>query len=445
MANVILLMSDEHNPKYCSVYGHSIVQTPNMEKLAQSGTVFSNAYCLSPLCTPSRAAFVTGKRIHEVQAYSNCKVNLDRSIPSFGKVLADQGVHTVVVGGSAQIYEEFSEQYETVNEAFESGGLPRRPGAVRKGVSKLAAEFGIKDNAFDRDLKRMEIAMAWLKEKAPGLEQPWVLVINLPKPHFPLWTTREFWDMYQEGVSLPEYGAACESAQHPYAADLRYYFETNQFTDEQILGLRQGYFGCVSFVDRQLGRIMEAMEQSDLQENTNLIYTADHGEMLGKYGLWWKSSMFEDSIRVPCIAAGPDFGTGFRVETPVDLLDVQATIFQSTGVPIPDGRRGTPLTHIPNNDSERIVFSEYHGHAVRSGAFMIRKGDWKLIYNMDAEHQLFQLSNDPHELENVYTQFPSKALELEIELRKICSPEKENIKAHEFQKKQLEDLKQMSN
>jgi choline-sulfatase len=446
MANVILLMSDEHNPKYCSVYGHDIVQTPNMEKLAKRGTVFSNAYCASPLCIPSRSAFSSGRRVHEVQAYSNCTANLDRSLPSFGEELIDQGVHTVLIGGLAQIYGAFSEHYEIPGEKPVSReGLPRRIGAVNKGASLRAGEFGIKDNAYKTDLKRMEVALAWLKEKAPGMNQPWVMVINLMKPHFPLWTNREFWEMYQEGVGLPEYGADCNSAQHPYAADLRCYFETNQFTNEQILGLRRGYFGCVSFIDRQIGRIMDTMEQSDLQGNTNLIYTADHGEMLGKFGLWWKSSMNDDSIRIPCLAAGPDFVAGERVETPVDLLDIQATFFQSTGVPMPEGRLGTPLPHIVNNDSLRVVFTEYHGHGVRSGAYMIRKGDWKLIYNMEAEHQLFQLSNDPDELENVFTQYPDKALELENELRKICSPEEENAKAFEYQQRQLEMLENTSN
>jgi choline-sulfatase len=439
-------MSDEHNPKYCSVYGHKVVQTPNMEKLANRGTVFSNAYCLSPFCTPSRAAFMTGKRVHEVQAYSNCTVNLDRSTASFGKALSDQGVHTVLVGRSAQFCGGFNEQYDIpADKPLSNGGLPRRPGASKKGTASRASEYGIKDDAFTRDLKRMDSALVWLKDKAPGMNRPWVMVINLGMPHFPLWTTREFWDLYKQGVSLPEYGAECESGQHPYTADLRNYFETDQFTNEQVVGLRRGYFGCVSFIDCQIGRIMEVLEQSELHKNTNLIYTADHGEMLGKFGLWWKSSMFEDSIRIPCLAAGPDFAVGYRVETPVDLLDVQATIFQSTGAPKPEGRRGTPLPQVANHDSQRVVFSEYHGHGVRSGAYMIRKGDWKLIYNMAAEHQLFQLSTDPHELNNVFAQFPDKAQELETELRKICSPEEENFKAHEFQKKQLQDLRRMSN
>jgi choline-sulfatase len=445
MANVIILMTDEHNPKYSSVYGHDGVQTPNMERLARQGTVYEHAYCASPLCTPSRAAFMTGKRVHEVQAYSNCAINLDRdSSPSFGKVLADQGVHTVLIGRSAQFCGGFSESYEIkVDTAYTDGGLPRRPNAVREGSAQRANDYGVKEDAFSRDLRRMDIALTWLTEQAPNMQQPWVMVINVGMPHFPLWSTSEFWEMYEEGVRLPEYGRDCESAQHPYAADLRHYFETDQYTDEQILGLRRGYYGCVSFADRQLGRIMDILEQMSLTGSTNLIYTADHGEMLGKFGLWWKSSMHEDSIRVPCIAAGPDFRSDERVGTPIDLLDVQAAIYESVGLSLPQDRLGTPLQYISGDDRERVVFSEYQGHAVRSGAFMVRKGDWKLIYNIEAPHQLYHLSQDPEELHNVFTQWPDKALELENELRKICSPEEEHKKAQAFQDRQMVLFEQM--
>jgi len=98
MANVVLLMSDEHNPFYSSVYGHPFVHTPNMERLARSGSVFLNAYCPSPLCLPSRSAFMAGKRVHELQTYSNCNLNLNPRHPSYASVLSQQGVHITYIG-----------------------------------------------------------------------------------------------------------------------------------------------------------------------------------------------------------------------------------------------------------------------------------------------------------------------------------------------------------
>ncbi|MCC2687030.1 MAG: hypothetical protein K0R75_3929, partial [Paenibacillaceae bacterium] len=94
MSNMIILMSDEHNPFYSSVYGHPFIQTPNMQRLAAMGTVYRNTYSPSPLCLPCRSAFMAGRRVHEIETYSNCNVNLNPNFPSYGKVLSDQGVHT---------------------------------------------------------------------------------------------------------------------------------------------------------------------------------------------------------------------------------------------------------------------------------------------------------------------------------------------------------------
>jgi choline-sulfatase len=156
--------------------------------------------------------------------------------------------------------------------------------------------------------------------------------------------------------------------------------------------------------------------------------------------MWWKCSMYEDSVRIPMIAAGPGFAAGIRIATPVTLLDLQASIFHATGSTRPEGWKGMPLQRIPIHEPDRAIFSEYHGHGTRSGAFMIRKGDWKLIHNMDAPHQLFNLQDDPDELRNCHLTEPAKAADLEAELRRICDPERENRRAHEFEARQLAEL-----
>jgi choline-sulfatase len=266
------------------------------------------------------------------------------------------------------------------------------------------------------------------------------LTINLINPHFPQWNTQELWDLYPQGEDLPRFGKEQPSADHPYARDLRDHFEADLFTEEQVRGLRRGYLGNVTFIDQQIGRLLDTLQSTSLANATNVVYTSDHGDMLGKFGLWWKCSLYEDSVRIPVIAAGPDFGEGAVVETPVDLLDVQASIFRAVGAHRPTEWTGQPLQDIPVSDPERVVFSEYHGHGTRSGAYMIRKGEWKLIYYMEAPHQLFRLSDDPDELRNVYAEFPDKVLELESELRRICDPERENERAHAFQDEQLKAL-----
>lgn len=446
MANIILLMSDEHNPFYSSVYGHPFVRTPNMERLAKNGTVFRNAYCPSPLCTPSRSAFMSGRRVHEIQAYSNCNLNVPADFPSYGKVLREQGIYTAYFG-KTHVYDAgenlgFSEislgKYSKPGDT----NISRRPLCIRKDAAERADGFGVKEGAFNSDLQVMDAAIEWLAKAAPTLQQPWCLTINLLNPHFPQWNTQEFWDLYPNGGDLPKYASSEESAKHPYAQDLRKHFEADLFSEDQVRGLRRGYLGNVSFVDRQLGRVLDQLKETNQDDNTNIIYTSDHGDMLGKFGLWWKCSLYEDSVRIPCIAAGPDFAQGKVVETPVDSLDVQAALFKAVGAHRPETWVGQPLQEIPQASQERVVFSEYHGHGTRSGAYMIRKGNWKLIFYMEAPNQLFNLESDPDELHNVYLLHSEKVRELEQELRNICSPETENERAHEFQESQLSALRE---
>jgi len=441
MSNAVLFMSDEHNPRYCSPYGHDFIETPNMQRLADGGTLYRNAYCQSPLCLPSRSSFVSGRYVHEIQTYSNCTVNLDPDRPSYGAVLAGQGVHTAYVG-KVDVYKKgeelgFSEMMMPWDRSWPGDiNHGRRPLTVREGSAQRADGYGPREDPFRTDLERVDAAVEWLRETAPKLDRPWLLVVNTGKPHFAHYVTQELWDMYPQGADLPRHGPECASANHPYARDLRDHFETDLFTNEQIRGLRRGYLGCVTFVDRQLGRMMEALEASGAADATNVIYTADHGEMLGKFGMWWKCSLYEDSVRVPLIAAGPDFPAGAAVDTPVQLLDLQAELFRIFQADRPDEWHGRPLAGAAE-DTGRVAFCEYHGHGTRSGAYMVRKGDWKLIYSMEAPNQLFNLRDDPAELENRCDDEPAKAAELEAELREICSAERENERAHAFEEAQL--------
>lgn len=444
-ANVVLFMSDEHNPRIASVYGHPIVQTPNLDRLAARGTVFENVYCPSPLCMPCRSAFMAGRRVHDLQCYSNCNV-FSFDYPTYGSVLRDAGVHSVHIG-KTDVFRSGDEL------GFSEMLLPgdrRRPGdtqirrnplAIRADGPERANGFGPRDgNPFAHDDRVVDAALEWLAAKAPNVPQPWVLVIQTVKPHFPMFVTQELWDMYPHGGDLPKYRGDVASANHPYAMDLRAHFQTDRFTEKQIRGLRRGYLGLVTYVDRQLGRVMDALDQHGLAERTTVFYTSDHGEMHGKFNMWWKSSLYDDSARVPLIAAGPGFRRGARVRTPVDLHDLRAAMFYAVRVRQPGNWIGEPLQRIRRNDPRRVVFSEYHGHGTRSGAYLIRKGDWKLIYCAAAPHLLFNLEDDPEELVNLAEQEPKKLNELVDELHDICDPIAENERAHAFEARQLESI-----
>jgi choline-sulfatase len=441
MSNVIVLMSDEHNPFYSSVYGHSKVSTPNMERLASMGTVYENVYCNSPLCTPSRSAFMSGKPVHQLQTYNNCNV-IPGNYSSYGRVLRDQGIHTVHIG-KTDVWNHsdtlgFSEMHLADNRVAPGDiNFRRNPLAVRPNPEKRAEGYGPREDAFERDNMVMDRAMEWLQQTAPVLRQPWTLSINIGAPHFPHYVTQELWDMYEGVEDLPVYGKDCAPANHPYALDHRKHFQTDLISEEQIRGLRRGYLGCVTYVDRQIGLLLDMLERTKLLSDTLFIYASDHGEMLGKFGMWWKCCLYEDSVRIPMIVSGPGFGKGIRVNTPVTLFDLQAALFKAVDRIRPADWWGLPLQDIPANDDNRAIFSEYHGHGTRSGSYMVRKGAWKLIYNMQAPHQLFNLERDPDEQYNLAETKTAVVQDLERELRTFCSPEFENEKAHAYEELQL--------
>ena len=448
MTNVLIVMSDEHTPRVASVYGHQRVETPNMERLAREGTVYDAAYCPSPLCTPSRSSFMSGLPGHQTQIYNNCNV-MQFSYPTYGAVLHQQGIHSVNIG-KTDVYNSsdtlgFSEiRLPGDRKAPGDINFCRDPLTVREDGPERANRFGPRDDAWAKDLRVVDDAVTWLTSSGMQISTPWVLTVNILAPHFPHYATPELWEKYADAGDLPEHGAEAESARHPYAEDLRRHFQTDGFTEDQVRGLRQGYLAGVDFVDSQLGRLLDTLEATGLRDDTVVVYTSDHGEMLGMFGMWWKCAMYEDSVRVPLIAAGPGFATGSRVSTPVSLLDLQASIFRATGAERPATWWGSPLQDLAPSDPDRVVLAEYHGHGTRSGTFMIRKGPWKLLYHAAAPHQLFDLAQDPDEVVNRYDDCPDIAADLERELRQLCDPECEFERAHTFEKHQLEQIARLS-
>jgi choline-sulfatase len=193
-------------------------------------------------------------------------------------------------------------------------------------------------------------------------------------------------------------------------------------------------------MDRKLGQLLDVLEETGMLENTVVIYTSDHGDMHGKFGMWWKCSLYEDSARVPLIAAGPGFKKNFRDMTAVNALDVQASIFKALGCDRPADWIGTPLQELAPNDEEKVAFSEYHGHGTRASGFMVRKGMWKYLYYSQGPNQLFNLADDPNELTNLIAKYPDTSKEMEKELRKICDPDVENKRAEDYIQKELAAL-----
>lgn len=414
--NVIIIMSDEHNPKVMGCAGHPIISTPNLDSLARRGTRFRSAYTTSPVCVPARAAFAVGKYINQIGYWDNADA-YEGAIPSWHHILRENGHNVVSIGklhfNNTEDDHGFSEEQIPMHILDGKGdlmGLVRDDLPRRGGAKKMAAMAGPGESSYtlyDREICAR--AQTWLRTS--GLEQgdkPWALFVSFVAPHFPLTAPPEHYFRYfNQSLPMPKLYAREQRTQHPYLEDYRNSFCYDDYfnSKEDVHKALSGYFGLVSFVDEQIGKIVNVFDELGMAESTDIIYTSDHGDNLGARGLWGKSTMYEEIAGVPLICVGKGFPADKVVATPVSHVDVFPTILNAEGEnfeSVRDIHPGIDLTKIASGYiPDRCVLSEYHGMGSRSSAFMIRVGQYKFVYYGEYDPQLFDLENDPEELHDL--------------------------------------------
>jgi choline-sulfatase len=452
--NTLVIVSDEHNRDVLGCYGEPLVHTPVFDALAARGTLFSNAYCNAPVCVPSRASMATGLFPHQIGAW-------DSTSPYTGEPkgwahgLRASG-HDVVSIGKLHYrnaaddcgFDPSLAPMHVHNGIGWMSSLLRDPPAPITGADLMAKRIGAGETDYthyDRDI--VQQACNWLRERAEqSHDLPWVLHIGLVAPHFPLIAPQEFYELY-DGVTLPrprQYDQA-ERPRHPVLDAMRRSSNYDDWFDEDAVRMaRQAYFGLVSFLDHNVGRILAALETTGQLETTRIIYTSDHGDNLGHRGLWGKSVMYDDAAAVPLIIAGPDVPQGLQVDTPVSLVDLHPTIIESAGS---DTRN--KITHRPGQsltarfaapEADRSVFSEYHDWSSISGMFMLRTLRWKIIRYPGYDDQLFDMQSDPHETEDLAGQarYAATLNEMRALLASYADIDKINAAAFKDQKSKID-------
>ena len=418
-SNLIVIMADEHNPKIMGCNGHPLVKTTHLDALAASGTSFTSAYTPSPVCVPARAAFATGKYLHQIGYWDNADA-YEGATPSWHHRLRDSGHRVVSIGklhfrGRPGDDHGFSEEIIPMHIVEGKGDLmglvrddmPERGMAWK--IAKLAGPGESPYTSYDREIAAR--AQIWLREEAPKYtDQPWVLFVSFVSPHFPLIAPPEFYYQYPvDHMPIPKLYAPGERPDHPYLRDYANSFCYDKFFDPKKLRKAiAAYYGLCSFVDDNVGKVLRALNASGLSDSTRVIYTSDHGDNLGTRGLWGKSTMYEETAAVPLILSGPDIPRGRRISTPSSLLDVYPTIMQCVGADRPDhpnmydGQPGHSLFALADGaQPDRTVLSEYHGMGSTTGAFMIRYGKYKYVHYVAYRPQLFDLESDPEELHDL--------------------------------------------
>ncbi len=437
-ANLLFIMSDQHTRLVLGCHGNDLVQTPNLDRLAARGTRFSDGYTNSPICVPARASFATGKYAHQIRHWDNADPYFG-DVPSWGHRLIEQGHHVTSIGKLHYRSEADSNGFtEEIVPLHVLNGLGDLHGLIRdelpdrkknKGYVADAKGGESTYSAYDRDIT--ERAGAWLAGQAPRhTGKPWVLFVSLVCPHPPFTAPEAFYGLYPHGrMPWPVQCGPEHVPIHPAVEDYRACLNLGGFHDEAIIRKAvAAYHGLVSFVDDNVGRILAALEAAGLSQNTRVIYTSDHGESLGRRGIWGKSTMYEESAGIPLIMAGPDIPAGQVCTEPVSLVDAFPAILEGVGAEVPDDPElpGHSLFRIANGERpERTVLSEYHAYASKGASYMIRHGRYKYVHYAVYPPQLFDLAADPDELRDLASdpEFREPRETCEAKLRAILDPE----------------------
>lgn len=438
--HVVVIMSDEHDPRVMACAGHALVKTPHLDALAERGVRFTDAYTPSPICVPARAAFATGRRVHQTRHWDNA-MPYTGAPAGWGHVLQREGIRVESIGKLHYRAEEdpagFDREHIPMHVVGGHGMVwasIRDPYVASPSPKRMLGDhIGAGESSYTQyDREVAARAVDWIRDAGTRPDEPFVLYVGFVAPHFPLVAPQAFFDLYPlHTLPAPKLHPSQGYRRHPWVqayADFMPNEDLFQSPQERLQAFA-AYYGLCSFLDHHVGLVVQALADAGLADSTTLVYTSDHGDNLGTRGLWGKSTLYQESVRVPMIVAAPGL-TSAVCETPVDLLDLFPTLLSAAGIdPSPDmqDRPGRSLFDIAAAPPERdrVIFSEYHAAGSNTAGFMLRKGRWKLHYYVRHAPELFDLDADPEELHDRATD-PACAAALQDllgELRAICDPE----------------------
>ena len=411
--NILIIMSDEHAPMYSGTYGHALVQTPHMDRLAAAGVTFDNAYCNSPLCLPSRMSFMTGRYVNQIGTWDNASPLASDAV-TWAHLLRAVGYDVVLSGkqhfcGPDQLHGFGAQLARDLHaELWTRDGVPHGAPDWEEGTPPAARPWGSLEQAGPGTTLEIEVddlveerALAYLRDAARK-DGPWALNVSFIAPHFPLVAPEKYFDLYPlEEIDLPEIPPGHLENQHPVHQRMRSMFGLVDFSEELVRRGRAGYYGLITYLDDKIGRLIDALHKTGQYENTVVIYVSDHGDMNGEHGMWRKSSFYEASARVPLQIAWPgQLPAGRRIGGVVSLVDLIATLVEIAGAPqiAPlDGDSLMDLMRGIDGDWKDEAFSEYLAHGVARPTAMLRRGRYKLNYSLGDAPQLYDLRQDPNE------------------------------------------------
>ena len=421
--NILLIMSDQHNPRVAGFAGDRTVQTPHLDQLASRSVQFDNAVCASPCCTPSRMAMLCGKDVHHCSAWNNHWVIFPEHT-TWPAQFAQHGYRTCLVGkmhfgGHDQMQGFDDRPYGDLRH-----GLGHQPDPIDlfpayHGPTHVG-ETEIPESMLQEHVTTRE-TIAWVLEQQEARPNtPWFCCASYSRPHSPYTAPGRYIRRYRDEVPPIELAPDFKDRLDPFS---RHHYDAEpgrDLTDEESRRAREAYYACVDYLDDCIGHLLGALEKGGALENTIVIYTSDHGDMVGRHGLWGKCVPYDESVRVPLLISGPGVQPGrHRVAVPISLIDLYPTTCALAGIDVPEGLDAVDCSELCANPGgadwpRTFAPSTYFTYAVKaSGAWRmpddtpavamraVRDHDWTYVEIEQGEPLLFDRRNDPDERINL--------------------------------------------
>ncbi len=434
--NVLLICVDDLKPTI-GCFGDTLAKTPNIDRLAQRGVVFESAYCNQAVCSPSRNALMTSLRPQTLGIYE-LSTNFRKTAPdavTLAQHFMAQGYRTEAMGkifhrGHGNTEDAASWSVPHWSPKAETYALPesvenRREG--RNGLRGTATENAPVTDDFYADGQVALEAVRRLQSAAQKPDEPFFLAVGFIRPHLPFVAPQKYWDLYQtEEIPMPQVthlpADAPAYAGQP-GGELRQYSgipEKGEINEALTRRLIHGYYAATSYMDAQLGLVLDALDASGHADNTVIVLWGDHGWHLGDHGFWCKHTNYEQAARIPVIVAAPGKAKGAKSTALVETVDIYPTLAELAGLPAREGLDGRSFAHVvadpakPARDSVTHVYprNDLLGRAIRTARY--RMVEWKKIGAdpATAEFELYDYETDPLETRNLAAEQPQVLEEL---------------------------------
>lgn len=432
--NILFIMVDELAAHALPTYGHRVVKAPNLTLLAESSAVFDNAYTNSPICAPARTSLLTGLLVPQLGTWDN-GAEFRSEFLTIPHYLRSLGYKTCLSGkmhfiGPDQLHGYASrlttEIYPADFSWTTNWSAPSNAPNTTAGLSMrpiLEAGPCVRNLQIDYDEDVHFSAKQFLFDhvRSSDKERPFFLTVSFTQPHPPFVAARECWDRY-DGVEIdpPRIGAIPFEELDPQAQALYFNHRRDSMPVpvDKLLAARRAYYGMISWIDDRVGELIQVLKDTGLESNTIVVFTSDHGEMLGERGMWLKMCMFEWSVRVPLFLKVPGLPPGRHYEN-VSLVDLLPTLLALAQPSTPSDEWVTPVEQLAGSSLTALLYdreshvwpdtviSDYMAGPMPSPVRMVKQGTHKLIQIRDSAPILFDLADDPDELRNV-AQVPAK-------------------------------------